>query len=80
MAAITLAMAQAKLTMWMEADDALSTGQEYQIDVSGTRRKVVRADASMIQQRINYWSTMVNRLSSRGTTAPSVRSFIPSDR
>jgi hypothetical protein len=80
MPAISLATAQAKLQLWLDADEALAVSASYEFEVSGTRRKLTRADAPEIQKRINYWMTMVNRLQARGTTAPGVRLAIPMDR
>lgn len=61
MAAFTLVQARAKLELWMAADEAVATGQEYEIDVSGTKRKLTRADAGMIQKRIQFWSHVINQ-------------------
>jgi hypothetical protein len=80
MSAITLVQAQAKLQVWMDADDALALGQSYQIEISGTRRSLTRADAAMVQERLNYWQRMVNRLARTGSTAPTVRYVEPFDR
>ena len=59
MAAITLAQAQAKLDLWMAADDAVASGQSYSI--SG--RSLTRANAKEIRDNIDYWERRVNRLS-----------------
>ena len=75
-----LQVAQAKLAIWLEADDALATGQEYSIDLSGTRRTLTRVDAGIVHKNIIYWQTRVNRLSGSGSAAPRVRNFIPLDR
>jgi hypothetical protein len=62
MAGITLAQAEAKLTEWMSADTAVSTGQEYSI----AGRSLTRANAKEIRDNIDYWNTMVQRLSRGG--------------
>jgi hypothetical protein len=59
--AITLPQAQAQLAAWLAASAAVATGQEYQIDVSGTRRKLTRADAGEIRKQVAYWSHIVNQ-------------------
>lgn len=80
MGAISLELAQGKLQTWLDADDAIATGQSYELDIAGTKRKVTRADAAVVQERIKYWTRIVNRLEGRGNTAPSVRVFTPVDR
>ncbi|HUX58131.1 MAG TPA: DUF6148 family protein [Bacteroidales bacterium] len=62
MAGITLAQAQAKLTLWMAADDAVATGQSYSI----AGRSLSRADAKYIQDRIEYWDRQVKRITRGG--------------
>ncbi len=59
---ITLAQAQAKLTLWLEADDAVANSQEYSI----AGRKLTRADARMIRENIDYWEKKVLRLGRGG--------------
>lgn len=62
MAGITLAQAEAKLTAWMAAEDALQTTQEYAI---GTRR-LRKADLAEVRETIRFWNDMVVRLSRGG--------------
>lgn len=78
MAAITLEQAKNMLTLWMDAEASVASGQSYSIDVGGTRRSLNRADAGEITNKINYWSKMVERLES-GSTAPRVRLIVPRD-
>lgn len=61
---VTLQQAQEHLAAWLAADKAVATGQEYEIETGGTRRRLKRADAKYIQERINYWSKMVTQLTS----------------
>jgi len=78
MAAWTLAEAQEKLALWMAADDALATAQSYEIDIGGNRRRLTRADAVEIQDRIKFWSREVERLNSgQGGGGPKVRYINP---
>ena len=74
MAAITLDDAKAHLAAWMAADLALSTSQQYTIDVSGTRRMLTRANASEVKERIKFWSHTVNQ-----KTRTRVRYGVPTD-
>lgn len=78
MAAITLAIAQARLTMWLEAEVALATAQEYSVDVGGSKRTLKRADLAEVRKMIDYWRREVDRLES-GSSAPRVRLCTPRD-
>ena len=60
--AITLAQAEAKVTLWMAAEDAVATGQSYSI---GTR-SLTRADLKDIRETIDYWEGKVQRLTRGG--------------
>ena len=73
MAGITLAQAETQLAAWLEADAAVATGQSYSIG----GRTMTRANAAAITEKIQYWSSMVARLS-RGTTGGArVRYGVP---
>jgi len=62
MAGITLAQAQAQLDTWLAADTAVASGQEYEIDTGSGRRRLKRADAAEIRQRVDYWDGKVKLL------------------
>ena len=62
MAGITLAQAEEKLQIWMDADDAVATGKSYAIG----NRSLSRADAVTIRDNINYWQKQVDRLTRGG--------------
>jgi adenine-specific DNA glycosylase len=79
MSAITLDQAQAKLSLWMAADDALTMGQNYTIDQGNVKRVLTRADAAEIRNNINYWRREVERLTANGTSAPVARFTLPRD-
>ncbi len=78
MSAITLEQAQAKLAVWMSADDALILGQNYTIDQGNVKRVLTRTDAAEIRNNINYWRKEVERLSV-GSSAPIARFVLPRD-
>ena len=59
---ITLAQAEAKLELWMAADDAVATGQSYSI---GTRA-LTRANSREIRDNISFWADQVNKLTRGG--------------
>lgn len=61
MAGITLEQAQAKLDSYLAAEEAVLTGQQYEI--SG--RKLTRADLTAIQEGIKIWDERVKTLDSR---------------
>jgi len=63
---ITLADAKAQLAAWMAADAAVAAGQSYRFTTGGVERQVTRANAAEITDKINYWQTMVTRLSNGG--------------
>lgn len=72
MPAITLAQAEARLADWLAADEAVATGQSYQIG----GRSLTRASAAEIRRNIDYWERRVNRLSS-GRGGARVRYLVP---
>lgn len=62
MAGITLAQAEAKLALWMAADDAVSQGQSYTIG----GRSLTKVDSADIRENIDHWEIKVQRLSRGG--------------
>jgi len=70
MAGITLAQAEAKLTLWLAAEEAVATGQSYTI----AGRSLTRADAGVIGERVTYWDKKVKSLDRGG---PRVRGGTP---
>jgi hypothetical protein len=59
MAGITLAQAEAQLAVWIAADAAVASGQEYEI----AGRRLKRANAAEITGKIEYWNALVQSLS-----------------
>lgn len=62
MAGITLAQAEAKLTLWLAAEEALATSQSYEIDVDGNTRRLTRANLREVAERVSYWNGKVRDL------------------
>lgn len=62
MAGITLAQAEAQLTLWLNASTALASGQEYSIG----NRQLKRADLAEVNNSIKMWQGYVNQLSNGG--------------
>ncbi len=76
MAGITLAQAEAKLALWMQAEEALAVSQSYSIEVDGSRRELVRADLKEIAQRIEYWNSKVVQFSRRASGRSNSRNVV----
>lgn len=72
MAGITLAQAEAQLTLWLNASTAVATGQEYTVG----DRNLKRADLAEINNSIEMWQRQVTRLSG-GRTGMRVRGITP---
>ena len=66
MAGITLAQAEERLTMYLNAEEKVLQGQSYKIG----ERELNRANLSHIREAIEYWDakvkTMTNSASGRG--------------
>ncbi len=60
MAGITLAQAEARLTMYMSAEEKVLQGQSYKIG----ERELRRADLAEIRKAIEYWDQKVKEISS----------------
>jgi hypothetical protein len=74
MGAITLSQAQANLSLWIQADAAVSTGQSYSIG----DRSLTRANAKEITEKIRFWRNEAERLEA-GSSAPRVFRVVPRD-
>jgi hypothetical protein len=75
MAGITLAQAQEQLALYLAAEAAVLQGQSYEIETSGGRRKLTRADLESIQVGIALWNGRCTTLSV--TTTGRRRTIIP---
>lgn len=51
MAMFSVELCQRKVDLWLKAEEAVATGQEYQI---GTR-KLTRADLKAVREELEYW-------------------------
>lgn len=74
MPAWTLNEARNMLALWIEAEAAVATSQSYQI---GTRR-LTRADADVITDKIKFWRREVERLEC-GARGARVMRAVPRD-
>ena len=71
----TLEEARGKLRMWLEAEEAVATGQSYRIG----SRQLQRADLSEIAARIAYWKKQVEALESGRKGGCRVLRAVPRD-
>lgn len=72
MSGITLAQAEAQLTLWLNASTAIASGQEYTIG----NRHLKRADLNEVNESIKMWQGYVTRLTS-GRSGMRVRGVTP---
>ncbi len=63
MAGITLAQAQAKLNLWLDADAAVAGNQSYEI----AGRSLTRANAAEIRKNIEFWDAKCKELDPTGS-------------
>lgn len=68
---ITLEIAEKKLEMWLEAEDALATSQSYKIG----SRTLTRVDLSQVREAIEYWASKVDALKNGDGRRRVVRGF-----
>lgn len=69
MAGLTLQQAESKLQLYLTAEEAVLSGQEY---VIGTRR-LRRADLEQIREGIKYWDDKAKELAASAQRRPRVR-------
>lgn len=67
MAGITLAHAEAQLTAWLAASEAVAGSKSYTISTSTGSRTLTRADAEEVRRMVDYWQGWVTRLSAPGS-------------
>lgn len=77
MAGITLAQAQAKLDMWMAAEDSLATSQSYEMSDGTSSRKLTRANLEEVRESIIYWDSVVKRLDPSAAGRGRTRYVVP---
>lgn len=76
MPGITLEQAQAKLTLWLAAEESLAVSQSYEIQVEGNMRRLTRADLKEVGQRITYWNNKVVSLSGQANGQSRSRAIV----
>lgn len=73
MAGITLEQAQAKLEAYLAAEDAVLTGQSYEL----AGRRLTRANLADIRQGIQDWNAKVQELTLKAGGSSRARAFSP---
>ena len=73
MAGITLAQAEARLAAYLAAEDAVLSGQSYEI----AGRRLTRADLADIAEGIDRWDARVKQLSLSSSGSNRSRSISP---
>jgi hypothetical protein len=69
---LTLEEAQAQLTAWLAASQAVSQSQAYTIATESGSRSLTRADAAEIRKQISFWEKQLRRLSRGGLRTEGV--------
>lgn len=73
--AITLAVAESNLDLWVQASAALATSASYRIG----SRELTRADAKEVREMITYWQNMVEQLQNSTRGSGRVIRVVPRD-
>ncbi len=80
MAAWSLETAKSLLSTWLDAEKAVALNQDYSISIDGSStRRVTRADAAEITNKINFWRREVENLERGLRGGPVVSRIIPID-
>lgn len=77
MAIFSKKLCQEKLNTWLAAEEAVATGQSYQI---GTRM-LTRADLKAIRQQMEYWAGKLAEAEAEEQNGGRIRAFrvVPRD-
>ena len=68
MPAISQAIAEQKLAMWLDALDALALGQSYSMN----GKTLTRANLADVEKQISFWEKRVNRAARGGVAVSEV--------
>ncbi len=75
MAGITLAQAEAKLTLYLDALDKIVLKQKVEIDGEA----LTRANLADVQNAVDYWDSKVKELSAKTAGRGRMRTISPRD-
>ena len=61
---------------WFNASQALAQNKDYEIsNGQNSKRKLGRADASEVQEMLNFWENELGRLQGASITGPKIRTI-----
>ena len=69
MAGLDLTTAEAKLAIWLDAEEKIASGQSISLD----GRTLTRADLADVGKRIDFWDQRCKRLAGRSGRSGIVR-------
>lgn len=77
MALFSKKLCEQKLKTWLEAEDAIATGQRYQID----DRSLTRADLYDVRKEIEFWAARLAECENEERYGGRIRAFrfVPRD-
>lgn len=77
MAIFSEELCQQKLDTWLEAEEAIATGQSYQIG----NRMLTRADLKQVRQQMEYWAGKLSEAQAENKSGGRNRlyHFVPRD-
>ncbi len=71
MAVFSVDLCRRKLETWLAAEEAVATGQKYQIG----SRMLTRADLKAIREEMEYWSQKLNEAQAEETQGGRNRAY-----
>lgn len=72
---ITKDIAEQKLKLWLDAENAVALSQSYTIE----GRSLTRANLSEIRQMIEYWGNIVDKFDTDNASGIRIQRIIPKD-
>ena len=77
MAVFEKSLCQKKLTLWLEAEEAVAAGQSYQIG----SRSLTRADLKAIREQMEYWAGKLSEAEAEEKSGGRIGAFriVPRD-
>ena len=73
MAVFTKEICQKKLNTWLAAEEAIATGQSYQIG----SRMLTRADLKQVREEMEYWAGKLAEAEAEESTADETAPIVP---
>lgn len=76
----TVEQCEQMISSYIAAEQAILLGQEYEIEISGTRRRLKRADLRLVQSGVRLWETRLEIARMQANRSGRVGYMIPGDR